>query len=203
MECLIDPKQKFCYIPIYKNAVTKIEPVLLDHGWWKVQEYFKIDKNLRDKILHIVVLRDPFERLKSQIFSLCENSFTRAELDHLTATGHLRDFCDLFLYCIKQNFHKHLVLQSTFLESIDIKNIQYFWLNPQFGYQFNKWLQSENEHIPFNNYVVNRRDPNNIMVKYIEEFLFDYKNDKFKKDLIEFLQPDYNLINSVDFFVKK
>lgn len=202
MECFIDSKQRFCYIPIDKNAITKIKPLLLEYGW-RVENYSNIDQNFKNKLIHIVILRDPFERLKSQLFTLCHNSFTSEELQKYSESGHILDFCDLFLFCIKQNFSKYFKLQADYVNSLGTNNILYFWLNPLFGYQFNKWFQSENEFIPFNNLVVNQRDSNNIMVKYIEEFLFDYKNHKFKNNIMNYLQKDYDLINSADFFVKK
>ena len=41
-----------------------------------------------------------------------------------------------------------------------------------------------------------------LMMKFLREFIFDYANQKYKEKITEILKPDYELISLINFYNK-
>ena len=73
-------------------------------------------------------------------------------------------------------------------------------MTDKLGQVINTWLHGEGVRNNFNNGKINARDKNNdIIYKKIDAYFLDGKNLKKKEKVLEYLKPDYELINSVRF----
>jgi len=205
-DSLIDPDQKFWYLPIYKNASTKITSCLKRKNWDTLIRTNIINEDkFVNKSVQFAILRDPYERWISTYVSYIKNPiFDQSSLNSLLASKNKDDFVELlFNRAPIQEFHMYTNLQSeSLLDHPDLKKVTFFWLNEQSGYQLNKWLQSHNEITSLNNSIENGIDKKDPLYREVISFLFNYKNHKIKNKIMDYLQPDYDFISGIDFYAR-
>jgi hypothetical protein len=192
-------------IPILKNATQFIS----HHAGlsnWQLKS-IPISKN----ISRFTILRDPFERwltaftedVKVFIHSR-ENPAEVVYLKNLFETSDISWFLDFLIDHDVVYFDTHAQLQSKQLElaldTLGKNNITFIKLNDKLGYFLNHWLHSEGCANSFNNTKINARDKKNDPIyKKIQTYFFDGRNLKRKEKVFAYLQPDYELFNTVNF----
>jgi hypothetical protein len=213
----IDNSNKFLYIPIGKNAHTKLTETFCNASWFCINNLASAD--LADLLANkniFCVLRDPLERWITAFitcyFSL-ETPVGRANLP-ADSVKLLDRFCQLltkdvksaFIYLFsrnKFNLDWHTQLQIEYIQLINLDKITFFYLNDNTGSQIRQWLASVDIDVPLDNKKINAMSghrPNNYFYLDLVAFLADPGNIEHKQKLLEYLQPDYNLINSVKFY---
>jgi hypothetical protein len=85
-----------------------------------------------------------------------------------------------------------------------IKDIIFIKLTDQLGTNLNLFLQGENCQSRFTNKKLhsnnNMNDDAQNFYHMVQYYFYDVRNSKRKQKLLEYLQPDYRLFNSVNFF---
>lgn len=209
---LIDPTNKFLYIDISKNASTKIKDTLYKEGWTIPLgiNYEEKDSFLKDKRI-FCVLREPYQRYLSGFVEYIggEKSSQYDEVVAYSAKKFISknfksnfDILRLIFFSAKFNFDNHTELQSDNLMHFDIGKIDFFYLNDQLGTQITKYFHNHKIFISFTNDKVHARpDKNSWFYKsLIQSFFEKDEHIMFKENLLNYLKPDYELINSINFY---
>ena len=210
----IDNSNKFLYIPIGKNAHTKLIQSLSDVSWFRINGVAFVD--LEDLLANksvFCILRDPLERWISAFISCCESLTILSDRKYLTnqSIEILTDFLDLaakdisgaitYLFLIGEfNLDWHTRLQIEYIQPINLDKITFFYLNNNTGNQINQWLNSANIVISMDNGNINATNKKDPVYTNLVAFLADPTNSQYKQKLLKYLQPDYDLINSVKFY---
>ena len=206
----VDPTQKFLWIPIYKNAHTKIREELQSYGWTMVRETNMPNfDHFFQQSIKFAVLRNPYERWVNGFVTFIEkykkdDPNDKVIYELLNSDKSLEILQIIFSFCNNFNFDEHTRLQKDFF-SIDnkiINEINFFYLNDNLGYQINKWFQSHGVINKFNNHKINQTDKKSILYKNLINFLFDYQYNRYKEKLYQYLQPDYDFIDSINFYAR-
>jgi hypothetical protein len=114
-----------------------------------------------------------------------------------------KDVKSSFIYFFsrnKFNLDWHTQLQIEYIQLIDLEKITFFYLNDNTGSQIRQWLASVNIDLPLDDKKINPMFLNRPLYVNLVAFLADPGNIEHKQKLLEYLQPDYNLINSVKFY---
>ena len=210
----IDNSNKFLYIPIGKNAHTKLIQSLSDASWFRINgvAFEDLEDLLVNKTV-FCILRDPLERWITAFVTFCLTLETPEDLANLPADSVkiLDHFCQLstkdvksaFIYLFslnKFNLDWHTRLQIEYIQPINLDKITFFYLNNNTGNQINQWLNSANVVLSMDNRNINAANKKDTVYANLVAFLADPNNIKYKQKLLEYLQPDYDLINSVKFY---
>ena len=207
---LIDPTEKFIYMDISKNASTKITTTLRQYGWAEPPVILKDDflnGYLNDKIM-FCVLREPYERWLTAFTTFVNhrdpkffNLLTHDLLKSLLKSKHWYiTLQTLFEYCNDFEFEFHTKLQyNCFDDYKDITNINFFLFNENVCLNLQNWLKAAKLEISFDDGYLNKRSESNLIYNNLIHFFNE--NPHYKKKLMSWLQPDYELINSVKFVV--
>jgi len=158
------------------------------------------------------VIRDPYERWISGFCSFIEFE-DEPTFDKPISTLVKSDYFDETLTLLFRDrddyeFDIHCKLQVNFIKKYtetfkcSTSDITFFYLNNNLGYQINKWFQSHNELINVNNHKTNVQNKSLISYRHITEFLFNAKNEIYKQKLYAYLKPDYDFINSINFYAR-
>jgi hypothetical protein len=171
-------------------------------------EQFRSENFLEDKKI-FCVLREPYQRYLTGFVSFL---FGPAVFDHNEISGRTirklikykdprnDDILRLLFFFNQFNYDIHTELQSTSLIEFDISKIDFFYLNDKMGFQLNKYFESHKVNIPFNNEKVNARPDENFYKSLLKSFFEKEEHIMFKENLLNYLKPDYDLINSVNFY---
>lgn len=210
----IDNSNKFLYIPIGKNAHTKLSQSLSDASWFRINgvAFEDLEDLLANKTV-FCILRNPLERWITAFVTFCLTLETPEDLANLPADSVkiLDHFCQLltkdvksaFIYLFslnKFNLDWHTRLQIEYIQPINLDKITFFYLNNNTGNQINQWLNSANVVLSMDNRNINATNKKDPVYTNLVAFLADPSNIKYKQKLLEYLQPDYDLINSVKFY---
>ena len=95
----------------------------------------------------------------------------------------------------------HGLPQAWRLYPCNSNNIDFFFINDKLGYQLNHYFRSFDLVTTINNQKINVT-ADDLMMKFLREFIFDYANQKYKEKIMEILKPDYELISLVNFYNK-
>jgi hypothetical protein len=201
---LCDPNYKVQNIPILKNASSFITNTLTQLNW-QVKP-IPINK----KIARFVVLRDPYERWLTAFtedIKVFINSRTPDEivyLNNLFQNNDISWFIDFLLDRDILYFDTHAQLQikqlDWIIECIGKDNLTWVKMTDKLGHILNHWLHGEGCKNNFNNAKIHATDKiNDDIYRRIEAYFFDAKNFKYKAKVLEYLAPDYELYNSVNF----
>lgn len=189
--CLTRNDINYKFITILKCASTWSNELLIKECYWKISNFSMTD--LDDKI-NLVILRDPLERWIAAIKHLRRFPSENGVLVDLRDPEKL--FSDV-------NFDPHLNLQVNSLQGLDLKNCIFFRFGPHLeshlldflNNMFNYNLQFKSEHSKMNN--MNKK--NYPVYTTISNFL---KTEKYKNILYNYLEPDFELYNTVKFYEK-
>ena len=98
--------------------------------------------------------------------------------------------------------HAHLQVKSLELplQVLDKEKITFFQMNDKLGYSLNHWLHEKGVPNKFNNAKINATDEkNDAIFNGVNNFFNDQKNINRKNKVLEYLQPDYDFLNSIHF----
>jgi len=165
---------------------------------------------LNQTISRFVILRDPFRRwLVGFTQEIKEFIYTRPKSDQEQIlnlfNGNFNWFLEFLLDRGFMYIHTPMQLQVKFLDIplqvLGKENITFFKMNELLGYSLNHWLHGEGVPNKFNNGKINATDEvNDSIFRNISTFFMDAKNIERKQKIMDYLQPDYELLNSVRFF---
>ena len=214
LQFYIDNSNKFLYIPIAKNAHTKLTKAFCNASWFCINNLASAD--LEDLLANktvFCVLRDPLERWITAFVTCWLTSKTpegRATLsaDSINILDHFsqlltKDVKSSFIYVFSQNKFNldwHTQLQIEYIQLIDLEKITFFYLNDDTGSQIRQWLSSSNVDLTLDDEKINAMFLNRPIYVNLVAFLADPTNSQYKQKLLKYLQPDYDLINSVKFY---
>lgn len=204
----VDPSDSLQWIPIVKNATTFLKHHLNN---WKQKQMSTMDEQL----LRFVLLRDPYERFISGLVEELEMYIDLNDKDFDQLVYNVK-YCEVFLKFAfdkilleSPNFlGEHTTLQINLLKTLsnncldlyDPKSICYFKINDKVGYQLNHWLKTYGIQNTINNGKIHSKSVNNNkLLKTVQEFLFDYKNNKYKEKIYKYIEPDYIFLNHITF----
>ena len=214
LQFYIDNSNKFLYIPIGKNAHTKLTETFRNASWFCINNLASADLAdlLADKTIFCVV-REPFRRWITAFVTCCLSLETPEGRANLSADSVklLDRFCQLltkdvksaFIYLFsrnKFNLDWHTQLQIEYIQLINLDKITFFYLNDNTGSQIRQWLASVNIDLLLDNKKINAMGRDRSLYVNLVAFLDEPGNIEHKQKLLEYLQPDYDLINSVKFY---
>lgn len=210
LDAMVDPTKKFVYVHIAKNASSKIMSVLRKEGWVGIDGMFLEDvpAYLEDKKI-FCILREPYQRYLTGFVNYL-GSVECLDYDELIGYSLRKllrynnksnfDVLRLAFNYGKFDFDVHTRLQVKSLGNLDTSKIDFFYLNDKLGVQLNKYFQSHNTLIPFNNAKINPRPDDNFHKVLLTNFFEKEEHIMFKENLLNYLKPDYDLINSIKFY---
>lgn len=202
-----NPEGTIQNLGILKNASTYFSSEATRQGWVHRAIPFN------EKITRFIILRDPYERYISGLIEdlnryLLLHSDKQVFFQHLIDNNFLFDCLDLFFDNGVFALEAHSRLQSEYVYTVtrlvSFNDLTFIRLTERLGDVINYFLQSHNCQGDFKNTIIHETqigDPKSIasMVQY---YFADARNHIRKEKLLQFLQPDYNLINSVNFINK-
>lgn len=206
---LTNPEGTVQNIGILKNASTYFNVESTKQGWSFQYVSFQ------QQIIRFVILRDPYERYLSGLAEdidryLTYNNDKQEFFKNLIQNNFFFDFFDFLYDAYDANaflIHEHTQLQTKLIEweiaNIGIQNMTFIKLTDKLGDNINMFLQGENCKTSFSNVKLNEKTRNNDHVSlyhHIYRYFLDGKNHKKKEKLLKYLEPDYKLINSINFF---
>jgi hypothetical protein len=203
----INPEGTIQNIGILKNASTYFSYEAEKQGWTLRSIPFT------EKITRFVILRDPYERYLSGLVEdfaryQLHNPEKQAFFKNLLEKNFFFDFFDFLFDSGAFEIADHTQLQTKILQFIldgnnGIKDIIFIKLTDQLGTNLNLFLQGENCQSRFTNEKLHSNNNNDDAQNFyhmVQYYFYDVRNSKRKQKLLEYLQPDYRLFNSVNFF---
>jgi len=200
-----DPTFSVQHVPILKNGTKYIAETVTRLNW--KSRAVPINR----KISRFIILRDPYERwltaFTEDILTYIESREDideRVFLENLFSKNDINWFLDFLIDRNILYFDTHAELQCKQIElvlhCIKMDKLTFIKMTDKLGQVINTWLHEEGVRNNFNNGKINVRDKNNDMIyKKIAAYFMDGKNLKKKEKVLEYLKPDYELINSVRF----
>ena len=185
--CMSHPNGDLMYINIPKNASSWTKPNLLDWGW-QFYNYHTDDINKTA----IVVLRDPVERWVSGIaeyLTLYHPNFI------------LHDFEAMDLIFDRICFDDHTERQVNFIHGLDTEQCIFLKCDDDYSKNFSNLLAEHNmpnRYFKYDPQHVSEHSPERKKFKII--FQREIENSKYLESVKNYFQPDYDLINSVQFY---
>lgn len=211
----LDPTNHFFYIDIHKNASTKFSTLFLKQGW-QYKEAYNLEKILkRGRVF--CILRDPFERYISGLTQFLDTDVKELQNDpsdnsqlcliwkNLLFTNKdieskLKVMKLVFMLTNNFEFDIHTRLQVKFLQHCEIDKIDFFLLDDNLGYRMSKYFQKYIKFVQINNEKIHSTLDYPTSVNYhtiVQKFLTDDDYLQQRQKLLKYLQPDFQLINSI------
>ena len=200
-QCFISPDQKLAFFGIYKNASTFINTNLEEIGWERGHI------NLRRMPTIFTVLRDPYERWISGFVQDVKDKYDSKTKSNETLEMLTKDIKDNsssildFLFTFKLfTYGPATELQSQYpLGSIPTNKIVFFNQGSNLNFKLHHWLFGEGIENNFLNAKPLNINSNSELYLKILCYLSDGKNHQAKSKLLEHLEPDFQLLKSVNF----
>jgi|688.fasta_scaffold173429_3 hypothetical protein len=192
---------------ILKNATTYFNNESARQGW-ALREI-----PITEKVTRFVILRDPFERYISGLAEDFGRYAVQSEkisfFQNMIDNNYFFDFFDFLfdanIFAIAEHSQLQVTnLQYSRIDKIGIENYTFIKMTDYLGDNLNLFLQGENIKADFTNVKLNEKisgvsDMFGLYEK-IQYYFNDRRNAKRKQKLLEFLEPDYKFINSINFF---
>jgi hypothetical protein len=189
-------KNNYAFCPITKNASRFVTNHLLELGWKQTE----LSDN--DNFIFFLILRDPYKRW---ISGLVKDIFNDIDDENLSQkiSAELQSkrtwFLDWIFRTKTFDISIHTQLQTRWLnKKLLLQSPIYFNLENKLNFKLHHWLIGEGLSSNFLNLPMESKKHYTIY-QNVETYLFDYKNQNKKELLLEYLQPDYNFINSIHF----
>jgi hypothetical protein len=199
-----DPTMSVQHIWILKNGSSFIRHHAEQLNWQL--KAMPIDH----KVARFAILRDPYQRwltgftedIKLYINSKDDDNHKEylTKLFSENINWFLEFLIDRDIMFFDTHAHLQVKLLEIPLQTLGKENITFFKMNELLGYSLNHWLHGEGVPNKFNNEKIYSRDKNDSIFRNISTFFMDAKNIKRKGKVLDYLQPDYELLNSVRFF---
>lgn len=191
-----DPNQIVQNIAIHKNGTSFIEHHARQMGWTET-----IVTTNKD-VVQFVILRDPWDRyLTAYVEDIYDIIYYKPELKERILDSFRSDSL-LIDILIEMNIFKigeHTRLQHTWTDPLSKDNIIFFKLNSNLGSSLNAWLNSLGIVNTFNDSKIYERNKKECVIhnQLLEFFL---NNHKSKDKVLKYLEPDFELFNTVQFY---
>jgi len=191
-------KDNYFFLPIPKNASSSITKQLIEQNF-RWGRYHEIE-NVNDYTM-FTVLRDPFDRWISgfteDIYNE-ENVELKSKLiSEITSKNSW--FLDWTVKTKNFNIGFHTQLQVTWIPNKKDKKV-FFCQEKNLNFKLYHWLNGEGVPNSFVNQPILNQKKHYDLYQKISEYFFDAKNQDKKTELLKYLQPDYDLINSITFY---
>lgn len=204
------PNNEFYFIGMLKNAHTYFEIQFFKNKWTFVRNFELQRENLEfDKAKKLVILRDPYERWISAFNTLITgqqqgfHDVLPSSFLKLYESDYFEDALDIIFRYSNLQLDNHTKLQFIQLKNhiyrreID-KTFVYFKYENNVQLTLKNFLQNHNIEVFFDEEKINVTDKNSKSFRKIKNFLDN--NQKYKEQLINYLEPDYNFIKSITFY---
>jgi hypothetical protein len=188
-----------------KNASTYIEKEAYKQEWNLTTIPYK------QNIARCIILRDPMERYLSALNEDICRYINRDEggkkfFQTLVDNSLLNKFFDFLFNHKIFLLQDHTELQYNFIKyyvhEVGIQNITFIKMTDKLGDNLNLFLELEGYKGNFTNNKIHLTDTSDIIYNEISKYFLDGKNFSKQQKLYEYLQPDYDFINSINFFNK-
>lgn len=208
-EGMVSPDKKYFYIKIPKNSSSFAVKHLTTLGW----EHSVKDHHPNATAL--VTVRDPLDRWVSGVIEYLF-MYHMDQINHIVSKPEDFDFWPLIserlglsLLFDKITFDDHTELQSVFLNKVNLSDCQALMVNENFSNNFSSMLTKLGYPNDFyNEEKVNSKDELNPtanrrkLLRNVISFILE-KDHERKEKLVEYLQPDYYVLKSINFFGDK
>lgn len=205
----ISDTNRLYWLRIGKCANTFIDhhtPTLTD-----IKYHEDYNKLISSKYRGFVVLRDPLERWISGAVSyyIQDNEINKFDVNEsvkffdslikdknylsLTATNYLIE---------KLSYDFHGLPQVWHLYPVNVKNIDFFWMDNKLGDHLNHYLRDHNVQNNMNNKKINESNKNNLVYNFFKNFVLHPDNLKYKQKILLNLSYDYQLQSLINFYKK-
>jgi hypothetical protein len=201
----VDPTNRIQNLPILKNSSSYFIQNVKKWGW-QYQPVLMSNK----KIKRFAILRDPYSRwlsgFKTDLHAYCTHEAekqNRKDLEDIFINSNAYWFFDFLFDKDILKFDSHTNLQYNqikyHIEELGIENISFIKMTDRLGDALNHWIGTNNVISHFTNAKVNETEKLNIYYKRLIDYLSDVKNASRVDKLMDYLQPDYKLFNTVNF----
>jgi hypothetical protein len=201
----VDPTVRIQNLPILKNGSSYVAQNVKKWGW-KYQPVLLSNK----KIKRFTILRDPYQRwltgFKTDLHAYCTfeaEKENRKELENIFINSNAYWFFDFLFDKDILRFDSHTNLQynqiKCSIDQLGIENIGFIKMTDRLGDTLNHWTGTNNVISHFTNVKVNTTEESNVYYDRLVDYLSDPKNASRRDKLMDYLQPDYELFNNVNF----
>jgi hypothetical protein len=200
-----DPTKRVQNLGIFKNGTTYMSTV--EHWGWTMESILLSNKRVK----RFTVLREPYLRWLSgfaedlgRYVSLEIDNNYKKYMEELFINSNAYWFFDFVIDKDIMKFDSHADLQRNQIkleiEEIGLSDISFLKMNDRLGDALNHWLGSNNIPSHFTNAKVHQTDAqSNVYYKRLVDYFSDPRNESRKKRVLEYLEPDYELFNTVNF----
>lgn len=198
-------KNNYCYHGMPKNASSTISKHLKELDWQQIKgiEWQQIvNSKIYQECITFTILRDPLQRwISGFVEDVYANLDNFSSADKAIAKIESTDsFLDWIFLTNSFDIGHHTHLQKTWIVPSLIAQTTFFKVGDMLNYKLNHWLISQGFENNFLNVPKQNIKYNTTMYKKITKYLSDVQNQDKKARLLAYLQPDYELINSVQFY---
>jgi hypothetical protein len=201
-----DPTKRVQNLGILKNGSTYISTNVENWGW-SMESILLSNKRVK----RFTVLREPYLRWLSgfaedlgRYVSFNADIDNKKYIEDLFINSNAYWFFDFLIDKDIMKFDSHADLQRNQIkleiEEIGLFNIGFLKMNDRLGDALNHWLGSNNIPSYFTNAKVHQTNTQaNLYYKRLVDYFSDPRNESRKKRVLEYLAPDYELFNTVNF----
>ena len=186
-ECMSQWDSPYMYVYIPKNASSWTKPNLQDWSW----EIYNYHTDHINKTA-IVVLRDPIDRWISGIAECLTLYHPMFDLQDMETVELIFD---------RVTFDDHTEKQVNFIHNLNTDNCTFLWCNNNYRQNFSQLLEERGIPNKYYNYDFQHVSENSpIRKKFKTIFSREIENPKYLKQITDYYEDDYKLINSVTFY---
>lgn len=202
----IDPTHRIQNLGILKNATTYLSNNVEDWKWT-----FESVPLSNKRVSRFVILREPYlrwlsgftEDLERYIELEIENS-DKTYIQQLFKNSNAYWFFDFLIDKDIMKFDSHADLQinqiKLYAECLGLENITFIKMTDRLGDALNYWLGTKNVLSYFTNVKIYHKNVDSSLIyKRIVDYFSDPRNINRKNRVLEYLEPDYELFNTVNF----
>lgn len=201
-----DQTKRVQNLGILKNGSTYVSTNVEKWGW-------TMDTVLlsNKRVSRFAILREPYLRWLTgfaedlgRYVELESDPLNKKYIEDLFFNSNAYWFFDFIVDRDITNFSTHADLQvnqiNFFIENCGIENISFLKMSDRLGDALNYWLGTKNIPSYFTNTKVHQVNAaSNIYYKRLVDYFSDTRNLGRKTRILEYLEPDYKLFNSVNF----
>jgi len=191
-----DPSIKVQNIAIHKNGTSYIEHHAKQMGW----EEIPVSDD--PSITRFAILRDPWERyLTAYVEDIYDVVYYKPELKERVLDFFKNDNLIIDVL-IEMNVFKigvHTQLHCQWINPLSKDATVFFKMNPNLGFDLHHWLNSVGVLNSLNNSKIYERNKKECII-YNQLLNFFNNNKKSKDKVLQYLEPDYELLNNIKFY---
>lgn len=200
-----DPSNRVQNLAILKNATTYISSNVENWGW-----AMKSVALSNKRVKRFAILREPYLRWLSGFsedlgrYVSFEADDNKKYIEDMFLNSNAYWFFDFLIDKDVMKFDSHADLQRNqiklCIEELGLFNIGFLKMSDRLGDALNHWLGSNNIPSYFTNVKVHQTSAQaSVYYKRLVDYFSDTRNESRKKRVLEYLEPDYELFNKVNF----